>query len=85
MRHMAPLTAAELIAHPEFKNVTWDLPPTKKGKAAVAEGRGGPIQIAYEVHGRGPKCLVVYFISQLWLLYGLLIYLISHIVSQSIC
>ena len=56
---MAPLTAAELIAHPEYKNVTWDLPPTKKGKVAVADGRGGPVQLAYEVHGRGPKCLVV--------------------------
>ncbi|CAD6594382.1 MAG: hypothetical protein ASARMPREDX12_008758, partial [Alectoria sarmentosa] len=54
-----PLTAAELLKHPEYEHVTWDLKPAQKGKVAVAEGRGGPIQISYEVHGNGPTKLVV--------------------------
>ena len=56
---MPPLTAAEIVQHPEFEHVTWDLPPTKKGKVAVAKGRGGPLDIAYEVHGHGPIHLLV--------------------------
>ncbi len=39
--------------------MTWPLKPAKKGKCAVANGRGGPIQISYEVHGNGPIKLVV--------------------------
>ena len=54
-----PLTAAELVKHPEFEHVTWDLKPATKGKVAVAEGRGGPLQISYELHGNGPTKLVV--------------------------
>ena len=54
-----PLTAAELVVHPAFKTVTWDLLPTKYGKVPVAQGRGGPIRISYEVHGTGNICLVV--------------------------
>jgi len=53
------MTAAELLEHPEYPYVTWDLKPQKKGKAAVAKGRGGPFNIAYEVHGHGPTKLVV--------------------------
>ena len=55
----APLSAAEIIQHPEFEHVVWDLKPAKKGKTTVAHGRGGPIQIAYEIHGNGPTKLVV--------------------------
>ena len=55
----APLTAAEIVNHPEFKHVVWDLQPAKKGKARVAQGRGGPIEISYEIHGNGPTHLVV--------------------------
>ena len=54
-----PLSAAELVKHPEFKHVTWALKPAKKGKVDVAKGRGGPLQIAYEIHGNGPTKLVV--------------------------
>ena len=56
---MAPLSAAELVEHPEFESVIWDLKPAKKGKNTVAIGRGGPIRIAYEIHGNGPTKLVV--------------------------
>lgn len=55
-----PLTAAEIVKHPEFEHVTWDLKPAKKGKTTVAIGRGGPIRIAYEIHGHGPIKLVVW-------------------------
>ncbi|KAI9827977.1 MAG: hypothetical protein M1826_006173 [Phylliscum demangeonii] len=50
----APLSAAELMAHPAYKHAIWDLPPTTKGRATVGAGRGGPFQIAYEIHGHGP-------------------------------
>jgi hypothetical protein len=56
---MAALTAAELMAHPEFPHVRWNLPPHRKGRVPVARGRGGPIRIAYEVHGTGPVRLLV--------------------------
>jgi len=48
------MKADEIIHHPEFSNVTWKLPPSAKGKIKVAESRGGPIDIAYEIHGTGP-------------------------------
>jgi hypothetical protein len=53
------LTAAELEAHPEFPYITWDLKPRIKAKLPVAAIRGGPINISYEVHGDGPRKLVV--------------------------
>jgi hypothetical protein len=56
---MAPMSAEELLKHPEYDYTIWDLKPQKKGKVAVANGRGGPINIAYEVHGSGDKHLVV--------------------------
>ncbi|KAL6720072.1 hypothetical protein ACLMJK_001993 [Lecanora helva] len=48
-----PLTAAEILGHPAYPNVIWDLKPTAKGKCKVAANRGGPLDIAYEIHGRG--------------------------------
>lgn len=57
---MPPLTAAEVLEHPEFESVVWDLKAVDKGKAPVAHGRrGGPLNLAYEVHGQGPIKLVV--------------------------
>ncbi|MCJ1416993.1 hypothetical protein MMC32_003332 [Xylographa parallela] len=53
-----PLTAEELVNHPEYNTVIWDLEPSDKGIVEVAEGRGGPINIAYEIHGDGPIRLV---------------------------
>jgi hypothetical protein len=56
---MAPVTAEELLKHPEYKHTIWDLKPEKAGKVAVAKDRGGPINIAYEIHGHGDRHLVV--------------------------
>lgn len=53
------LTSAEIVEHPAFKEVIWDLKPTTKGKCAVAAGRGGPFDIAYEIHGTGPIRTIV--------------------------
>jgi pimeloyl-ACP methyl ester carboxylesterase len=49
----------ETVKHPAYPNTIWDLKPQKKGKAAVAHTRGGPIDIAYEIHGNGPQKLVL--------------------------
>jgi hypothetical protein len=46
-------------AHPEFPYITWDLKPESKGKLSVAKTRGGPLDIAWEVHGEGEKKMVV--------------------------
>jgi hypothetical protein len=55
-----PLTAVEVAGHPAFKEpVIWDLKPTTKGKCTVAQGRGGPFNIAYEIHGVGNLHVVV--------------------------
>jgi hypothetical protein len=62
------MTADELLQHPEYNHTIWDLKPEKKGKVAVANGRGGPIDIAYEVHGSGDRHLVV---SLLYIWYSL--------------
>ncbi|CZT17011.1 related to alpha/beta hydrolase [Ramularia collo-cygni] len=50
-----PLTVEEVIAHPEYPHVVWNLPANKEGKLDVAAGRGGPLKFAYEVHGHGPS------------------------------
>lgn len=56
---MAPLTAEELSRHPEYPHTIWDLKPAHQGKAVVAKDRGGPFNIAYEVHGHGHRHVVV--------------------------
>ena len=56
---MPQLKAAEILAHPEFGKVPWEGKATKEGFVKVAKGRGGPIPIAYEIHGTGPNKLVV--------------------------
>lgn len=54
-----PMTADELLKHPEYPHTIWNLKPSKAGKVAVAQGRGGPLNIAYEVHGHGNIHLIV--------------------------
>jgi hypothetical protein len=53
------MKANELEAHPEFPYTTWDLKPRIKDTLPVAAKRGGPIKIAYEVHGDGARKLIV--------------------------
>ena len=53
------LTAAEILDHPAFGSVVWDLQPRKKGIVSVAASRGGPFNIVYEIHGDGPIHLLV--------------------------
>lgn len=54
-----PLTAAEIQSHPEYHHVHWDLKPTKKESIDVAAGRGGPLRLAYEIHGHGSRKILV--------------------------
>jgi hypothetical protein len=35
------------------------LQPTREGKLKVADGRGGPFDLSWEVHGKGETKLVV--------------------------
>jgi hypothetical protein len=57
---MAPLTAAEIVKHPAYDALAWNLPPTKTGTCPVAQKRrGGPLNLYYEIHGTGPAKLVV--------------------------
>jgi hypothetical protein len=58
---MPNLTAREIISHPEFAYVNWNLAPTRKERLAVGRGRGGPFRVAYEIHGHGPIHTVVRF------------------------
>lgn len=55
-----PLTVEEVLAHPEYPHVDWDLPADKQGKINVAAGRGGPFKLAYETHGHGPHRILVF-------------------------
>jgi hypothetical protein len=57
------MTVDELHQHPEYDHTIWSLKPEIKEKVAVAQDRGGPIDIAYEVHGHGPRHMVVSRIS----------------------
>ncbi|KAK4171377.1 putative abhydrolase [Triangularia setosa] len=51
-------TVAETLKHPAFPTAIWNLEPDRKGLCPVAEGRGGPLNINYEIHGEGPIKLV---------------------------
>ncbi|KAL5114041.1 hypothetical protein ACEQ8H_008097 [Pleosporales sp. CAS-2024a] len=55
---MAPMSPDELQQHPEYEHIIWHLEPTHKAKLPVAHGRGGPFNLAYEVHGAGDRRLV---------------------------
>ena len=53
------LSAEEVQNHPEFKHVNWDLKPDRKERINVAAGRGGPFKLSYELHGHGPRKIIV--------------------------
>lgn len=54
------LKAAELSEHPAYQNLQWKLPPTQSDYCTIAGDRsGGPFRLWYEVHGKGPRRMVV--------------------------
>ncbi|KAK3113489.1 hypothetical protein LTR53_009167 [Teratosphaeriaceae sp. CCFEE 6253] len=53
------LSVEQVLSHPEFPHVNWDLKPDSKEQIDVAAGRGGPFKLSYEVHGHGPRKIVV--------------------------
>ncbi len=61
-RTFTPPSAEETISHPAFASVIWALEPHQQGTVEVAKGRGGPVKIAWEIHGDGPTKVLVCFI-----------------------
>ncbi|KAI1404391.1 alpha/beta-hydrolase [Hypoxylon fuscum] len=53
----------DVAESPAFPTAIWQLEPHQSGLLPVAAGRGGPLNISWEVHGDGPVKLV--FISGL--------------------
>lgn len=51
----------ETLKHPAYPATVWALEPHSKGKTVAAKDRGGPVSIAWEIHGDGPVKLVVRF------------------------
>lgn len=49
----------EVVKSDAFPTAIWQLEPHREGTLPVASGRGGPINIHWEVHGEGPVKLVV--------------------------
>ncbi|KAI5866978.1 alpha/beta-hydrolase [Durotheca rogersii] len=49
----------EIIRSPAFPTAIWQLEPHQSGLLPVAAGRGGPLNISWEVHGDGPVKLVL--------------------------
>lgn len=58
-RHPAFPSTEETLKHPAYPTTIWALEPHQEGKLPVAKDRGGPVNIAWEVHGAGPIKLVV--------------------------
>lgn len=52
-------SAEETMKHPAYPGVIWNLEPQQKGILPCAKDRGGPIDISWEVHGTGPKKILV--------------------------
>lgn len=49
----------DTLNHPAFPTTVWNLESDQKGVAAVAQNRGGPYRITWEIHGVGPSKLLV--------------------------
>jgi hypothetical protein len=53
-------SAEETLNHPAYPSAIWALEPHQKGKYEVGKGRpGGPLKIAWEIHGEGPTRVAV--------------------------
>ena len=60
LSRLKPLpTIAETLKHPAYPGTIWGLEPHRKGRLPAGKGRGGPYDIAWEVHGDGPIKVVV--------------------------
>lgn len=63
-RAFTPPTVEETLNHPAYSSTIWALEPHSKGKCEVGKGRpGGPLKIAWEIHGEGPTKVAVRFHS----------------------
>ncbi|KAG6189600.1 hypothetical protein E4U47_003293 [Claviceps purpurea] len=49
----------ETMQHPAYNSAAWGLEPHSSGKFAVAKGRGGPLNLYWEIHGQGPTKIVL--------------------------
>ncbi|KAI1461999.1 alpha/beta-hydrolase [Annulohypoxylon moriforme] len=49
----------EVSKDPAFPTAIWKLQPHRSGLLPVAAGRGGPLNISWEVHGDGPIKLIL--------------------------
>ncbi|OTA99547.1 hypothetical protein M426DRAFT_16306 [Hypoxylon sp. CI-4A] len=49
----------EISNSPAFRTAIWKLEPHQSGLLPVATGRGGPLNISWEVHGEGPMKLIL--------------------------
>ncbi|KAI0894938.1 alpha/beta-hydrolase [Annulohypoxylon nitens] len=56
---MAFPTVEEVSKSPAFPTAIWKLQPHQSGLLPVAAGRGGPLNISWEVHGGGPIKLIL--------------------------
>ncbi|ROT35032.1 glycylpeptide N-tetradecanoyltransferase [Sodiomyces alkalinus F11] len=52
-------TVEETLSHPAYPGVTWNLEPHQKGLLPCANDRGGPVNIYWEIHGNGPRKLIL--------------------------
>ncbi|KAI1371878.1 alpha/beta-hydrolase [Hypoxylon crocopeplum] len=48
----------DVVKSPAFPTAMWQLEPHKSGLLPVAAGRGGPLNVSWEVHGDGPLKLI---------------------------
>ncbi|KAI0595496.1 Alpha/Beta hydrolase protein [Biscogniauxia sp. FL1348] len=51
-------TVEEVVKSEAFPTTIWQLEPHRSGLLPVAAGRGGPLNISWEVHGDGPIKLI---------------------------
>ncbi|KAM0287027.1 hypothetical protein ACHAQH_000712 [Verticillium albo-atrum] len=52
-------SAEETLAHPAYPGAIWNLEPHQKGLLACAKDRGGPVNISWEIHGDGPRKIIL--------------------------
>ena len=56
----------DVLKHPAFPTAIWALEPTRSGLLPVADGRGGPFKVSWEIHGEGPVRVVVSCPTHTW-------------------